>query len=163
MHTWDSSAHAVCPLIIYSTWTSALMNYKWLSIAVVFHTRGQRKLFLMHNITPTPTWPKAPENSRPVLQEQNSLKTETFLIIPPPVAAAYLLSITVNITEHEVEGWEEAKHKPAAQCTCLAAAWSDIWGHRDLVERADAHWCTGTGTWQLHKWLKLKKIGTNIW
>lgn len=68
----------------------------------------------------------AEENSRPVLQEQNSLKTETFLIIPPPVAAAYLLSITVNITEHEVEGWEEAKHKPAAQCTCLAAAWSDI-------------------------------------
>lgn len=115
----------------------------------------------MHNRTPDP---KALENSNSSpsskLQESNSLKkkkAETHPLSSPPLAAAYLLSITVNITEQEVEGWEEAKHKPAAQCTCLAAACSDIWGHGDLVERADAHWCTGTGTWQLHKWLKQKK------
>lgn len=60
-----------------------------------------------------------------------------------------------------MQGWEEVKHKPAAQCTCLAAACSDILGHGDLVERTDAHWCTGTRTWQLHKWLKQgKKIKT---
>lgn len=55
------------------------------------------------------------------------------------LAVACLLSITVNITEQEVQGWEEVKHKAAAQCTCLAAACSDILGHGDLVERTDAH------------------------
>lgn len=84
----------------------------------------------MHNRTPDP---KALENSNSgpssKLQESNSLKKkkeETRPLSSPPLAAAYLLSITVNITEQEVEGWEEAKHKPAAQCTCLAAACSDI-------------------------------------
>ena len=57
---------------------------------------------------------------------QVSKKQGPFTSSLPPLATAYLLSITVNITEQEVEGWEEAEHKPAAQCTCLAAACSDI-------------------------------------
>lgn len=72
------------------------------------------------------------------LQEFKSVKS-TGPFPSPSLAAACVLSITVNITEQEVEGWEEVKHKPAAQCTCLAAACSDILGHGDLVERTDAH------------------------
>lgn len=75
----------------------------------------------------------------------------------PPLTAVILLSITVYMKEQEVEGWEEAEHKSAEKCTCLPAARSDIWGHRDRVRGVDAQWCTGTETWQPHKWLKQKK------
>lgn len=89
--------------------------------------------------------PKTPESSqdqsRAVLVQtagiQVSKKHRPFP--SASLAVACLLSITVNITEQEVQGWEEVKHKPAAQCTCLAAACSDILGHGDLVERTDAH------------------------
>lgn len=106
---------------------------------VVFHTRGQRKLYLMHKRTPpSPSLTQKPWRTvRPcatvkaaLLQTagiQFSKKHRPFPSSLLHSAAAYLLSITVNITGQEVEGWEEeAEHKPAAQCTCLAAARSDI-------------------------------------
>lgn len=122
----------------------------------------------MHNRAPPFSCPQNPreqpgpevEQCLSKLQESNSLK-RTGPFPSPWLSAACVLSITVNITEQEVQGWEEVKHKPAAQCTCLAAACSDILGHGDLVERTDAHWCTGTRTWQLHKWLKQEKKSTN--
>lgn len=181
VHThWETSyacAHTLfvpwCPIVHepqYGQGTNGLQ------FEVVFHTRGQRKPYLMHNRTPpSPQLTQKPwrkvrlcTTAKAALQTtgiQFSKEHRPFPSSLLHLAAAYLLSITVNITGQEVEGWEEeAKQKPAAQCTCLAAARSDIWGHGDLVERADAHWCTGTGTWQLHKWLKQKKkISTNIW
>lgn len=87
---------------------------------------------------------ETPENSQVRRQSnacpscRDSLKS-TELFPSPLLAAACVLSITVNITEQVVQGWEDVKHKPAAQCTCLAAACSDILGHGDLVERTDAH------------------------
>lgn len=112
---------------------------------MVFNTRGLWKLHVMQQSTSLRLTPKTPENgqdqSRAELVQTAGIQVcKKHRPFPSAwLAVACLLSITVNITEQEVQGWEEVKHKPAAQCTSLAAACSDILGHGDLVERTDAH------------------------
>lgn len=129
-HTIHLNKNTVCPLIPYSTWIRIWGTFKWLPIE-----RGNSRKRVGGAVPNTQDVSLKPwravrpgeEQQYSKLQESKSVKNigRSLVSLFPLLAVACLLSITVNITER-VQEWEEVKHKPDAQCTCLAAACSDI-------------------------------------
>lgn len=130
-------------------------EYKWLPVAAGFYTRGpkrqhsgnktRKKTNLNHAKRP---WQQASIEGRKDGLTKNKncqIKKKTFLLLPLPFAVAYLLSITVNITEQEVDGWMGGGEQ--ALCTmCLFGSclvwhlrpWGPCWKSRcSLMYR---HW-----------------------